>query len=192
MRSTTTAANSMISSLANIRPVVSVSKRTNRSYLENKVSKLEHTVTTTSRRYSSVKNYVDIEKRRANKAELSLTQKVEQHNIEIQKAMSLVVNMQMRRWTLVLPIICVVCLIILSIYLGCSIWGTIIPPQINVFDYIDSLSGSRNEFMIYLLCAVGSVYGVGFVFLYNRWLSKNNRERHRTQLKTEYYEKIRQ
>lgn len=168
------------------------SLKTKQTDLENKVSKLERTVSTTSKRYSGVKNYVNIEKQRANKAELSLTQKVEQHNIEIHKSMSLVVNMQMARWTLVLPIICVVCLIVLSIYLGCSACGSIIPPQINVFDYIDSLSGSRNEFMIYLLCAVGSVYGVGFVFIYNRWLSKNNRERHRNQLKAEYYEKIRQ
>ena len=33
--------------------------------LENKVSKLEHAVTTTSKRYSGVKNYVNIEKQRA-------------------------------------------------------------------------------------------------------------------------------
>ena len=166
------------------------SLKTKQTDLENKVSKLERTVSTTSKRYSGVKNYVNIEKQRANKAELRLTQKVEQHNIEIQKAMSLVVNMQMRRWTLILPIICVVCLITLSIYLGCSVWGTIIPSKINIFDYIDSMSGSRNEFMICLVCAIISVYGAGFTFLYNRWFSKNNREKYRNRLMSEYYKKV--
>lgn len=166
--------------------------KTKQTDLENKVLKLERTVSTTSKRYSGVKNYVNIEKQRANKAELSLTQKVEQHNIEIQKSMSLVVNMQMTRWTLVLPIICLVCLIVLSIYLGCSACGTIIPPQINVFDYIDSLLGSRNDFMIYLLCIVVGVYGGGFTFLYNRWFSKNNREKYRNLLMSEYYTQIKE
>lgn len=166
------------------------SLKTKQTDLENKVSKLERTVSTTSKRYSGVKNYVNTEKQRANKAELSLTQKVEQHNIEIQKAMSLVVNMQMRRWTLILPIICVVCLITLSIYLGCSVCGAIIPSKINIFDYIDSLSGSRNEFMICLVCAIISVYGAGFTFLYNRWFSKNNREKYRNRLMSEYCKKI--
>lgn len=160
--------------------------------LENKVSKLEHAVTTTSKRYSGVKNYVNIEKQRANKAELSLIQKVEQHNTEIQKSMSLVVDPQMRRWTFGLPIICVVGLIILSAYLGCSVWGNQIPFNLNIFDYIDSVSGFRKEFMGSILVGIVSVYGICLRLIFKRWFSNDYRDKYRNKLIAEYYKKIKQ
>ena len=160
--------------------------------LENKVSKLEHAVTTTSKRYSGVKNYVNIEKQRANKAELSLIQKVEQHNTEIQKSMSLVVDPQMRRWTFGLPIICVVGLIILSAYLGCSVWGNQIPSNLNIFDYIDSVSGFRKEFMGSILVGIVSVYGICLRLIFKRWFSNDYRDKYRNKLIAEYYKKIKQ
>lgn len=160
--------------------------------LENKVSKLEHAVTTTSKRYSGVKNYVNIEKQRANKAELSLIQKVEQHNTEIQKSMSLVVDPQMRRWTFGLPIICVVGLIIRSAYLGCSVWGNQIPSNLNIFDYIDSVSGFRKEFMGSILVGIVSVYGICLRLIFKRWFSNDYRDKYRNKLIAEYYKKIKQ
>ena len=161
------------------------------SDLERKVSKLENVVSEGSKRYKGIKNYVNIEKNRANKAETCLTKKVEQHNTEIQKAMSLVVKPQMRRWTFGLPIVGLVCVLTLSIYLVCSAWVDAFPTKYNVLDYIDSIEGSRKDLILYILFALLGLFSSVLVLIYKRWFSKKHREAHRSQLEQEYYAKIR-
>lgn len=161
------------------------------SDLERKVSTLENVVTESSKRYKGIKNYVNIEKSRADKAETSLTRKVEQHNTEIKRAVSLAVDPQMRRWTFVLPIICLTCIVILSIYLSCAIWVDAFPKEYNILDYIDNTEGIRNDIMSYILLGILGLYSSFGFLIYKRWLSKKHREAHRSQLEQEYYAKIR-
>ena len=161
------------------------------SDLERKVSTLENVVTESSKRYKGIKNYVNIEKSRADKAETSLTKKVEQHNTEIKRAVSLAVDPQMRRWTFVLPIICLTCIVILSIYLSCAIWVDAFPKEYNILDYIDNTEGIRNDIMSYILLGILGLYSSFGFLIYKRWLSKKHREAHRSQLEQEYYAKIR-
>ena len=152
---------------------------------------MENVVSEGSKRYKGIKNYVNIEKSRADKAETSLTKKVEQHNTEIKRAVSLVVDPQMRRWTFVLPIICLTCIVILSIYLSCAIWVDAFPKEYNILDYIDNTEGIRNDIMSYILLGILGLYSSFGFLIYKRWLSKKHREAHRCQLEQEYYAKIR-
>ena len=161
------------------------------SDLERKVTTLENVVTEGSKRYKGIKNYVNIEKSRADKAETSLTKKVEQHNTEIKRAMSLVVDPQMRRWTFVLPIIFLTCIVILSIYLSCAIWVDAFPKEYNILDYIDNTDGVRKDILSYILLGILGLYSSFGFLIYKRWLSKKHREAHRSQLEQEYYAKIR-